>query len=90
MDRLATDHTHARLIADGLDHPALKVNHQVETNIVIFDVEGPGQDLSLLDHLEQAGILGVGFGPGRVRLIPNLDTSEEDVRRALAVVNTFC
>jgi threonine aldolase len=89
LERLAEDHAHARLIAEGLDHPALKVNHPVETNIVIIDVQGPGQDQALLDHLERDGILGVGFGPGRVRLIPNLDTSADDINRTLAAVNAF-
>ena len=89
LERLAEDHAHARLIAEGLDHSALKVNHPVDSNIVIIDVEGPGRDQALLDHLEAEGVLGVGFGPGRVRLIPNLDTSGDDVRVALAAVNSF-
>ncbi len=89
MERLAEDHQHAALLATGLDHTALKVNHPVDTNIVIMDVAGPGGDQALLNHLEHNGILAVGFGPGRVRLIPNLDTSGDDVRRVLDVLNSF-
>jgi len=88
LDRLADDHAHARTLAAGLDHPALKVNHPVETNIVIIDVAAGG-DEALLAHLEDHAVLGVGFGPGRVRLIPNLDTTGSDVARALEVLNSF-
>ena len=42
LERLAEDHAHAAMIARGLDHPDLKVNHPVETNIVILDVAGRG------------------------------------------------
>jgi hypothetical protein len=31
----------------------------------------------------------VGFGPGRVRFIPNLDTTDADVDRAVAALNSF-
>jgi len=89
LDRLAEDHHHAKMLATELDHPALKVNHPVDTNIVIMDVAGPGADQALLNHLENNGILALGFGPGRVRLIPNLDTSVEDVRQVLEVLNSF-
>ena len=89
LDRLAEDHHHATLLATGLDHPALKVNHPVETNIVIMDVAGPEGDQALLNHLKNNGILAVGFGAGRVRLIPSLAITGKDVQRVLDVLNTF-
>ena len=89
MQRLAEDHQHAAALATGLDHPALKVNHPVDTNIVIMDVTGLGADQALLSHLKENGVLAVGFGPGRVRFIPNLNTSTADVKRVLGVLNSF-
>ncbi|MCK9995551.1 MAG: aminotransferase class I/II-fold pyridoxal phosphate-dependent enzyme [Candidatus Krumholzibacteria bacterium] len=89
LARLAEDHEHARVLAAGLDHPALKVNHPVDTNIVIIDVEGPGQDEALLGHLENSGVLGVGFGPGRVRLVPHLEHSDADIGHAVEALNSF-
>ncbi len=89
MQRLAEDHQHAAALATGLDHPALKVNHPVDTNIVIMDVAGLGADQALLSHLKENGVLAVGFGPGRVRFIPNLNTSTADVQRVLGVLNSF-
>ncbi|MFH2052092.1 MAG: GntG family PLP-dependent aldolase [bacterium] len=89
LERLAEDHAHAAFIASGLDHPALKVNHPVDTNIVIIDVEGAGADAALLRHLESRGVLGVGFGAGRVRLIPNLDTPADALDRVVGALNSF-
>jgi threonine aldolase len=89
LDRLTVDHENARALAAGLDHPELKVNHPVDTNIVIIDVDGPGRDEDLLTHLENCGVWGVGFGPGRVRLIPHLEHSVEDVGRAIQALNSF-
>ena len=93
LERLAEDHFHAQLLATGLDHPQLTVNHPVTTNIVIVDVVGDvaggcGEE-SLLAHLSAQGVLGVGFGPGRVRLIPHLDTSRADVEHAVAALNAW-
>jgi len=89
LERLAEDHAHARLLAEGLANPHLAVNHPVDTNIVILDVAGSGGDTALLEHLAAGGVLAVGFGPGRVRLVPNLDTPTAAVRRALDVLNAF-
>ncbi len=89
LARLAEDHEHARALAAGLDHPALKVNHPVDTNIVIIDVAGSGGDEALLSHLESNGVLAVGFGPGRVRLVPHLEQSTADIGRAVEVLNSF-
>ncbi len=89
LERLHDDHAHAQILATGLDHPALTVNHPVDTNIVIVDVVGEGADQSLLTHLAEQGILAVGFGPGQVRLIPNLETTRSDVDRAVAALNSW-
>lgn len=89
LDRLAEDHDHARLLTLGLDNPVLGVNHPVDTNIVIMDVAGHGLDVALLEHLRSARILGVGFGPGRVRLIPHLGITRDNVDRVVAVLNDF-
>ena len=89
LERLVDDHAMARTLADGLDHPGLKVNHPVETNIVIVDVAGPGQDEALLAHLENHGVLGVGFGTGRVRLMPHLEITAADIGRTVEILNSF-
>ena len=89
LERLTDDHAAARRLASGLDNPFLAVNHPVDTNIVIVDVAGPGGDAALLAHLEAGGVLAVGFGPGRVRLVPNLETPSEAVEAVLTSLNCF-
>jgi len=89
LGRLAEDHRHARDLAAGLDHPDLKVNHPVDTNIVIIDAAGPGVDEALLLHLESHGVLAVGFGPGQVRLVPHLEHSATDIVCAVEALNSF-
>lgn len=89
LGRLAEDHARATVIARGLDHPALSVSHPVDTNIVIVDVAGPEGDARLAAHLAARGILALSFGPGRVRLVPNLLNSDADIARVVDALNGF-
>ena len=89
LERLHDDHAAASRIAEELDHPRLKVNHPVDSNIVIIDVAGPGGHEALLEHLRGQGVLAIGFGPGRVRLVPNLDCSTADVERVITALNAM-
>ena len=89
LQRLDEDHAQAARLAAELDNPCLQVNHPVQTNIVIIDVAPPATAEGLLEHLTAKDILGVGFGPGRVRLVPNLDTDNDAITRVLSVLNVF-
>jgi threonine aldolase len=89
LERLAEDHAAARRLATGLAHPQLSVGHPVETNIVIVDVAEPATAEALLAHLRAREVLAVGFGPGRVRLVPNLDTDAVAIEAALVAINEF-
>ena len=89
LERLALDHAMAQEIVSGLANEVLAVNHSVDTNIVIIDVLSPGGEQPLVAHLEKQGILGVGFGAGRLRLIPHLDTPADAIPRVLEALNSF-
>lgn len=90
LARLADDHARAAAIADGVaGHPRLSVGHPVDTNIVIIDVAGPGGEGALVAHLAAHGILALAFGPGRVRLVPNLENRDEDIPRVIAALGCF-
>ena len=89
LARLADDHARAAALAAGLAHPRLTVGHPVDTNIVIIDVAGPGGENALVAHLAAHGILTLAFGPGRVRLVPNLGVGDEDITRVLEVLHGF-
>lgn len=86
LSRLADDHRRARRLAEGLDNPAVTLDHEVETNIVIFRAV---DERRLLEHLRGRGVLGVAFGAGRVRLVPNLMTGDEAVERTLDALNSY-
>jgi threonine aldolase len=83
---LAQDHEHARLLADGLDNPAIGLAHEVQTNIVIFQVADQAR---LLEHLQSRQILGVGFGEGRVRLVTNLMISRAEIDQVIDALNSY-
>jgi threonine aldolase len=81
VDRLAEDHSHARLLAEGLASlPRVQLDPaSVETNIVIFSVDdAPGLVRRIADRVELQA-----FGAHRVRAVTHLDVSREDVERAL-------
>lgn len=89
LERLADDHRLAQGVASGLANSLLAVNHPVDTNIVIVDVVAQGDEKTLVDYLATQGILAVGFGAGRVRLIPHLDTPVDALPRVLEALNSF-
>ena len=86
LPRLGEDHARARRLAEGLDNPALALDHPVDTNIVI--VRAARQDL-LLRHLADRGVLAVAFGKGRVRLVTHRDVDDAAVSAALEALNGY-
>jgi threonine aldolase len=87
VTRLATDHAHARLLAQGLSSIAgVEMPSEVETNIVIIDIAGTG--ISAAEAAERFATEGVRvgvFGPTVLRLVTHLDVSGEQIEAALNV-----
>jgi threonine aldolase len=82
VERLATDHEHARLLAEGLsqlDRAEIDPG-TVQTNIVIFDVHDAP---ALVRALERRGVLAGALGARRVRLVTHLDLDRAAIDRAL-------
>ncbi len=89
VDRLAQDHTNARVLAEGLAKlPGLTVI-QPETNIVFVSVEasvGP----AFAAHLAQHGIGVISlYGSTRQRWVTHLDVDAQAVEYALSVASQF-
>ena len=83
VDRLASDHENARVLAAGLaELPGVRLEPEsVETNIVIFEVEdAPGLVDGLADRVELQAI-----DARRVRAVTHLDVSRADIDTALSV-----
>jgi threonine aldolase len=79
VERLAEDHEHARLLADGLRELGLEVLPQ-ETNIVIAEVDAPQ---SVIDAMAKRGVEISAGGAGRIRCVTHLDVGEEGIGAAL-------
>jgi threonine aldolase len=78
VERLAEDHEHARLLAEGV---ALDPS-TVETNIVIFGVDdAPALVARVADRVEMQAV-----DARRIRAVTHLDVGREDVQRALDAV----
>ena len=82
INRLKTDHKHAKLI-----EKALQANHSiesvipVETNIVVFELKAHDQIDEFLDKLAQNGILALPFGKGMIRMVTHMDVDESAIHK---------
>jgi threonine aldolase len=81
MERLAHDHENAKVLAEKLlGYPGVAGVWPPETNIVVLEL-GKGVDEPVfLERLKDAGLWGLRFGPGLVRLVCHLDVSAQDIR----------
>jgi len=89
VDRLAEDHTNARILARGVAEIGgigIEVGH-VETNIVFFDVAGLGLTAQeAAARLEPRGVRVQAAGRTLIRAVTHLDVSQSDTERAVAVM----
>lgn len=85
VDRLAEDHEHATILADGLRNiPHLNVINTVDTNIVVIDVEKTNKSASeLVAALKSKGVLAVGFGPTTIRFTTHFDVNKGQIEQAI-------
>jgi len=83
VDRLAEDHANARALAEGLASiPGIVIDPStVETNIVIFGVEG-FEAARLSSRLRESGVLSSGFR-GRIRMVTHHGIERSHVDEAL-------
>ena len=83
VDRLAEDHANARALAEGLATiTGIVIDPStVETNIVIFGVEG-FEAARLSSRLRESGVLSSGFG-GRIRMVTHHGFERSHVDEAL-------
>ncbi|MGE5569983.1 MAG: low-specificity L-threonine aldolase [Rhodospirillales bacterium] len=86
--RLGEDHANARFLADALSKmPGISVPHEVQTNIVVFDIAGTGLTTEEFSaRLKARSILINGIGGTRMRLVTHMDVNREDCERALTAL----
>jgi threonine aldolase len=88
VDRLADDHDHARLLAEGLMQiEGIRVRTPApETNMVFFDPSATGwSNAAFLAELVGRGVR-MGEVRGEIRAVTHLDVSRADVTRALDAI----
>lgn len=90
IERLATDHHHAKQIAEEL----LKRDFTgkmmpVETNIVIFEVLGDGGPVAFCEKMKQHNILCLPISSTQVRMVTHLDVSMDMTNHVLQTIATI-
>ena len=86
--RLSQDHARARRLAEALAGiRGLRLDPtDVETNIVIADVDPPEAVPAWLAHLRAGGVLAGTMGFGRIRFVTHLDLDDAGIDRAIALL----
>jgi threonine aldolase len=85
VTRLTEDHVNARRLAAGLCKlPGVVLDPaSVETNIVIFDLNGPADAKKVLTALLARGVRMGAMGPRTIRAVTHLDVSPPQIEHAL-------
>ncbi len=85
IPRLAEDHANARLLAEGLDDTrTFNVDlSRVQTNIVISNIATGQSSDEVTARLAEVGVLGMPFGPTKIRFVTHLDVDRTDCEEAL-------
>jgi len=89
VDRLAEDHERAERLATALDElPGLQVP-EPDTNIVLVETTDTGLTAGeFLDRCADEGVRGTEFGDWTARFCTHLDVDDEDLSRAVEVVES--
>lgn len=90
VSRLAEDHAHARRLAEGLARlPGVVLDPaSVETNIVIFELNGALDASRAVAALLARGVRMGAMGPRTIRAVTHLDVSAQQIDRALELAAT--
>ena len=88
VDRLQTDHTHAKQIAEALLKKSFTGRMMpVETNIIIFEVQETYTAQSLADAFKENNILVMAISKTQIRMVLHLDVTETMVKETIEVIN---
>jgi threonine aldolase len=84
IERLATDHQHAKRIGEALQkHPLVKMVMPVETNLVIFELIDGEDPKAFISSMREKGILLLTISAKRLRIVTHLDISSAMVDQFL-------
>ncbi|MFT6845619.1 MAG: threonine aldolase [Flavobacteriales bacterium] len=87
VDRLQEDHDHALQIEALLKTCAwVNLVEPVATNIIVFEVDNPSE---ILAKLKEKGVLAIGFGGNKLRMVTHLNISPSDVDQLAGILATM-
>lgn len=87
IERLSIDHLHAKQVAEILDKQNFVSEIlPVETNIIIFEVNGAYTAATLTDSFREKGILVYPISPSQIRMVFHLDITERMVNDTISTV----
>lgn len=90
IDRLAEDHLHAKLIESALIKKDFVGDIlAVETNILIFEVQGKYTAAMLSAILKEKGILAIAISPTQIRFVLHLDVTPSQVQQTIDLIETL-
>jgi len=90
FERLAIDHTRAQVIGACLRRCELVKNVEpIETNIVIFNVIDSINENDFISRMNDAGILLISMGSGKLRMVTHLDFTEEMLERVVSTIENI-
>ncbi len=90
IQRLAEDHQHAREIADALAKKDFVGEIlPVETNIIIFEVNGRFTASDLAAKMKEASIYVIAISPHQIRIVTHLDISAAMVAETVSYIQSL-
>ena len=90
VERLAEDHTHAgRLAAALAKKEGVKNIMPVETNIVIFEVEGNYCAKGMAADLKEQGVLAIAISANQLRFVTHLDITPQMVDQVIRIIENL-
>ena len=93
LERLITDHKHAKMLAKGL-HSIEGVTcdiNMTDSNLVFFDIDKMlGDGIDLCRKLWENGVLAEALDSQRVRFVTHLDVTQSEIENAIQITADVC
>jgi threonine aldolase len=90
IDRLATDHEHAKKIGAALSsYPGVKMVLPVETNLVIFELNDGDDPRHFVGRMKEKDILLLTISDKRLRIVTHLGITGEMVDHFINILDKF-
>ncbi len=90
IDRMVEDHEHAKMIGEALQKKSfISKLMPVETNILVFEVEGKYSPISFTEHLAKNDVMAFAISPTQVRMVTHLDITREMVTKLMPIIEAM-